>query len=214
MTARRAGLASVLQVAARLVAQGVGGGLFLVAASCFVVAYALPPAAYPEGVAESRFPWGQVPALVAAEGHVILGLQPYGRIEVYSPAGELADAWFVETDGGIFYLRWWEDSIQVYVVRRAEVVEFTMNGKSLGVNRTARVDERQWNQPGEPYSGNGATYSVRSAFVAPQVVRIVPGDGKEVVIEASRWWFFGAPHPAFVFGLLGAVLLAAGRVRW
>ena len=141
--------------------------------------------------------------VVDTAGNIYCGSQAYSQIQKYSADGRFLRRWDVG-GGGPRTLR---------ITDRGRIVAFELRGRyvdvfTLGGELVRKVAAAEWANPTyyQPDVMRNRYEMRGSIFLPGHVVRVDAEGHQTDVIRAHVWWFFfQAPFPAFLYGLLAVV---------
>lgn len=174
---------------------------------------------HPSNLNSFELPLGDLEGIaVDSEGNVYCGAQFYSRVQVYDAEGKFLYGRFVDSAGGSFRIRINEDDrLEVATVRNHKLYLFEKNGNLVhewsGVGHhfhdfgkageTRYYDERE-----------NVNYFIRGSLLYAYVVKRDSSGQERVIIRTPLdKWLFQGPLPAWMFGVIGVIVLNCGGKR-
>lgn len=147
-------------------------------------------------------------------GRVYVGLEFYGRVQVYDSNGEYLYGFFVDT-AGKFRLRVEPDgSLTIAIARGHSILVYDTKGHLLSSQQNAKraYDEFVNTQPLVHVDTRGRRYLIRE-FLNPEIVREDASGNISLCIRTPLWlWPLLGPVPCFL--ILMIVVLSQRLFRW
>ena len=196
----------------------VGVLLILVGGAGFMAGFVLQRANrfgyHPSSLNSFELPLGDLEGIaVDSEGNIYCGAQFYSRIQVYDAEGKFLYGRFIDSNGGAFRIRINEDDrLEVATLRNHKLYLFDKNGNLV----------HEWSGVGHHYfhdfgrAGETRYYDERenvnylrrgSLFYAYIVKRDSSGQERVIVRTPLHKWLFQGPLPAWMFGVIGVIVL-------
>lgn len=170
-----------------------------------------------------ELPLGHICDMAVDEtGRIYCAAGPYARVQVYSAEGEFIRGIPSRSrGGGVTHIEIdSEGLLHIAISRKSWHYVFDQHGRVLRSFQDPRYYDRLSGDKGQLCDKVGNRYKVSPSVFWPRVLRIDPsGNAQTVVSTPIPLWFIMMPLPAWLFALMGMVLLglsdrlAKGRSR-
>ena len=143
-------------------------------------------------------------------GRVYCAAGPYARVQVYSAEGKFIRGIHSRSrGGGITYIEIDpEGLLHVATARNRWHYVFDRQGRLLSRVQDEKYYDRLSEDKADAYDKAGDRYKVSPSVFWPRVLRIDPsGNAQTVVSTPILLWFIMMPLPAWLFALIGMVLI-------
>lgn len=164
----------------------------------------------------TEFPLGNPGGLaIDSRGRIYLGLQAYGRVQLYSGEGRFIRGFLVPTDGVINIWVDENDALHADLSRVYQI--FDSGGRLLRSERIVLADHGirlSRKAPGTMQSDtSGNTYELRDREWFPKVVKTTSDGREELVIQNPiHLWIMGSPQPALTVAAVGMLVVAISYI--
>jgi hypothetical protein len=157
---------------------------------------------------ETRFPLAWLEDIaIDSNGKIYTALTSYNRIQVYDNKGMFVRGWFVEADGGAFYIWTEDDNIHMLAAPTKRHDIFGQTGKLINSELVTSVEdrieiyEREMSQ-NDDYMGN--SYSIENGMWFPKIIR-TDSVGNQSIVVTDPFYFrlLSRPYPALLLTAVG-----------
>ncbi len=172
---------------------------------------------HPGSLDSFEFPLGDLEGIaVDSEGNVYCGVQFYSRVQVYDAEGKFLYGKFIDSAYGAFRIRINEDDyLEVATVRNDKLYRFDKNGNLVRESSDVRHYFSAFGKTGETRyydQSENVNYFTRGSLLYAYIVKRDSSGQERVIIRTPlHKWLFQGPFPAWMFGVIGMILLNCGR---
>ena len=144
--------------------------------------------------------------VVSSDGRIFCGLPDYRKIQVYDTEGKFLLNFPIDAGGGEFAMRInKDDNLEVGTTRNDMLFVFDKSGKLLESIQAEGVIESFNNIPRHEFMSNNVVYKIKSPLFYPAIVKIMPNNGKEVVLvsmDVLTWLKTGPNFLSLLFMII------------
>jgi len=164
----------------------------------------------------TELPYAHLRGIVVDEqNNIYLGVQYFGRIQMYDAQGCFQKGWFIESDGGLFRLKTNDQGqLEVATARTNLHYTFDQNGNIISVTENSEsFDNFTEINEYEVRSKDGTIYTITFPMIWPQIIKTtIEGQSSTIISIKPYSWFFIGTVPALFCGVL-AILLSSLAVK-
>jgi hypothetical protein len=163
-------------------------------------------------LSDVELPLGSVGDIAVDERHnIFVGMDYYGRIQMYDREGEFVRGWFIPVAPAVLRLQIGEEgTLKVAAMRRDVIYTFSPEGRLLDRTQTdvgSPHGPEQWENAWEQRRTalrDGVTYEVRWGSFWPSVVRTESGDqSRLLIVTRPVLSIIQLPFPGLWLGVVG-----------
>lgn len=154
-----------------------------------------------------ELPLGHIEGItVSDDSRIYIGIHFYGKIQCYDANGNFLKNWKVDNSGGAFKIDIHEDTIIVATARGDYLIKYDLNGNKLSQETIYKIYSKYENLNQFIFKSNESIYKVNNRFFS-SISKESEGKIETIISTPIILTLFAWPLPAFILGILGAIIL-------
>ncbi|NQX76958.1 hypothetical protein [Gilvibacter sp.] len=140
---------------------------------------------------------------VDSEGNIFLGLQDFGKVQMYNSNGQFIRNWQVDKSGGTFTLKiTGKDELVIYSIRNNSLTYYNSLGSTITPQKK-QTETIEYSRSDREFTDLQNRKYKLQGNILQEIIQLEP-ERKLIVKEPSKFAIFGIKI-AWLIGILGAV---------